>query len=139
MIDYVFAVVVGVLSAAAVGYAYRAARAAEEVLRKLETWESAWRRHTVTEEEEWEEEEEGGGEGWGEEERPRAKRVQRGGGGEDYVAQVVKRVECAGELMKARGGCAPVQEVVEKCGVNKRTLDALFKLREKEGVACLRT
>ena len=162
MIDYVFAVVVGVLSAAAVGYAYRAARSAEEVLRKLETWESAWRRHYAAPGG-WARgtEEEGAGEG-GEEgaegqppsgagnasprpahrqpnsATPRGNSSAQGGGELDYVAVIVKKVECAGELMKTYGGCAPIEEVREKCGLGRAAMREFFMVKQSTGEVCLK-
>jgi len=117
MIDYVFAVVVGVLGALAAGYAYRAARAVEELVKKLASWEEAWRQYYS---------------------QPR----EPSGAASpavsvDYVAEVLKKVSCAGELMRARGGCAPVDEVSQQCGVAKRVLYVLFAVRGDS--VCLRT
>jgi len=149
MIDYVFAVVVGVLSAAAVGYAYRAARSAEEVLRRLETWESAWRQHYAAQRgwappRDTEEEgvvEEGGEEG-AEGQPPRATPRARGSssaqGGGDYVAVIIKKVECAGELMKTYGGCAPIEEVREKCGLGRAAMREFFMVKQSTGEVCLK-
>jgi len=163
VIDYVFAVVVGVLSAAAVGYAYRAARSAEEVLRKLETWESAWRRHYAApggwargtgEEEVVEEGGEEGAEGQPPSDTgdafprpahrlpssaaPRGNSPARGGGELDYVAVIIKKVECAGELMKTYGGCAPIEEVREKCGLGRAAMREFFTVKQSTGEVCLK-
>jgi len=141
MIDYVFAVAVGMLAAAAAGYAYRAARAAEEVLRKIREWEEAWRQYyaaahqTLQQRENSISREEPEVEILPDVESKKAEAPV----GEDYVAQLMRRVACAGELMKARGGCAPLEEVISKCGIPKHQLRALFNVRDSYHEVCLRS
>jgi len=171
MIDYIVTVVVGVLGALAVGYAYRAARAAEEVLKKLEAWEAAWRQYytqapveeaveespkvrevrksSVSQkvenppavEEKREAVEEKPAAFQRVEAKSMAQEVQKveNPAGGDYVAELLKKITCAGELMKSMGGCAPIEEVKAKCGLGKIALRELFKLRESTGEVCLKT
>jgi len=135
MIDYVFAVIVGILAAAATGYAYRAAKAAEEVVKKIREWEEAWRQYYYA--------------AWPESQSQKESSISREEPKveilpseeekeEDYVSQLMKRVSCAGELIKSMGGCAPIDEVIDKCGIPKHQLRALFNLKDNKNEVCLR-
>jgi len=134
MIDYVFAFAVGLLAAAAAGYAYRAAKSAEWIAKKLKEWEDAWSAYYASLQ--------SGARQTGESvessipEEP--KKVENGSGG-DYVSQIMKKISCAGELMRARGGCAPIDEVINTCGLAKLALRSLFNVKENKGEVCLRT
>jgi len=136
MIDYVFAVVVGLLAAAALGYAYRAAHAAEDVLKRLIAWEEAWRQYYAqysmpAESQKVRESSIS----------PPAKKPENlpaVGEGGDYIEELLKKIACAGELMKSYGGCAPIDEVMSKCGLAKLALRSLFNIKENKGEVCLR-
>jgi len=134
MIDYVFAVIVGILAAAATGYAYRAAKAAEEVVKKIREWEEAWRQYYYA--------------AWPESQSQKESSISREEPEveilpgeeekEDYMAQLLRRISCAAEFMKQRGGCAPVDEVMRECGIPKHQLRALFNLKDTKNEVCLR-
>jgi len=134
MIDYVFALVVGLLAAAAAGYAYRAAKSAEELLKKIKEWEEAWSAYYAAMQS-------GAQQAAEAAEASATKEVEKAEAaeGEDYVSQLMKKISCAGELMKSRGGCAPIDEVMSKCGLAKLALRSLFNIKENKGEVCLRT
>jgi len=139
MIDYVFAVVVGLLAAAATGYAYRAAKAAEEVVKKIREWEEAWRQYYAVYAVEVQRPESSQKvEKSISQREPEVEILHDEEEKEDYVTQLLKRVSCAAELMKQRGGCAPVDEVMHECGIPKHQLRALFNLKDAKNEVCLR-
>jgi len=146
MIDYVFALVVGLLAAAAAGYAYRAAKSAEELLKKIREWEAAWVAYYYNGHESVQQTPQQREISISREEpeveilpdEPKSQRAEAPAG-EDYVAQLMRKVACAGEVMKSMGGCAPVDEVINKCGIPKHQLRALFNLKDAKNEVCLRT
>jgi len=136
MIDYVFAVVVGALSAAAAGYAYRAAKASERLVEMLQYLyyygqQQQQAQHKPERVEPAQPQEP---------ETPRRAEEEgvlaRVALGDDYISSVTQKIVCVAELLKGRGGCAPLQEV-DKCGLARHIVRAVFKVAD--GEVCLKT